>query len=181
MRKVILYAAMSLDGYLADSQGNVDWIGGDGSSDVELPWYEEFYDTVDTILMGRKTYTQIVTELSPGIWLYGDKKTYVFTHQGEEDKNEIVFTGRSPKDLIHWLKHRKGKDIWLCGGKELISQLMNQNLIDEYHITLVPTLLGEGLSLFSSLPSQAPLKLKSTREENGMVDLVYEKREPQSQ
>lgn len=175
MRKVILYVAMSLDGYLADKEGSVNWIEGDGSQQEELPWYEEFYHTVDTILMGRVTYEQITKELSPDIWMYGDKKTYVFTTGEEATSKEIDFTSRTPSQLLSWLKHRKGTDIWLCGGQNLIAQCIKEDLIDEYHITLVPTLLGGGLGLF---PEGSPqlLQLQSTRHSNGMVDLVYRKR-----
>lgn len=179
MRKVILYAAMSIDGYLADKQGGIDWLEGDGSSNDSMPWYEDFYESVDTILMGRNTYQQIVEDITVGFWLYGDKKTYIFTSQGEKEegnKKELVFTAKNPADLIHWLKHRKGKDIWLCGGANLIAQCQKAQLIDEYHLTLIPTLLGEGLPLFAPQEGESPLKLLSTREENGMVDLVYGKR-----
>lgn len=182
MRKVILYVAMSLDGYLADDQKSVNWIQGDGSSQEDSPWYEAFYNTIDTILMGRGTYQQIIEEHSFGIWLYGDKKTYVFTHRGNEergDNKEIIFTDRDPAAQINWLKHRKGGDIWLCGGADLIGQCLAQNLIDEYHITLIPTLLGDGLPLFPTFPLDAketPLTLVSCQQENGMLDLIYKKR-----
>lgn len=183
MRKVILYTAMSLDGYLADEQKSVHWIQGDGSSEEEENhWYENFYNSIDTILMGRGTYQQIIEEHSFGIWLYGDKKTFVFTHQGNEEKGsnkEIVFTDRPPAQQIHWLKHRKGGDIWLCGGADLIQQCLEQNLIDEYHITLVPILLGDGLPLFPHFPKESretPLTLVSCEKENGMIDLIYKKR-----
>lgn len=180
MRKVILYVAMSLDGYLADQNKNVDWIEGDGSSENDSPWYESFYQSIDTILMGRNTYQQIIQDLSFGIWLYGDKKSYIFTSQGNEERGknkELVFTDRNPKDLIHWLKHRKGKDIWLCGGSDLITQMVEANLIDEYHITLIPTLLGEGIPLFPKGETENKLTLLSSQHENGMVDLIYKKRE----
>lgn len=176
MRKVILYAAMSLDGYLADKEGKVDWIGGDGS-DLEAVsnWYEEFYHSVDCILMGRRTYEQIVTELSPDCWIYGGKQTYVFTHQEQEALPEIEFTQKSPQELLRWLKHRKGKDIWLCGGGDLIGQLVEEDLIDEYHLTLIPVLLGGGIPMFPPQAEAQRLKLISSRQGNGMADLVYEK------
>lgn len=179
MRKTILYVAMSLDGYLADQEGSVDWISGDGSSDGENQWYEAFYDSIDCIFMGKNTYHQIIHQLSPSLWLYGDKQTYVFTQETQENQNpmpQIQFTQKKPAQLLHWLKHRKGKDIWICGGSQLISALMAENLIDEYHITLIPCLLGGGLPLFSPNHPPENLKLRSCETDDGMIDLVYEKR-----
>lgn len=177
MRNVILYVAMSLDGYLADTNGSVSWIEGDGTGDADMPWYEEFYNSIDTILMGRVTYEQITKEISPDIWMYGDKKTHVFTSGDEGESRDILFTNRSPSQVISWLKHRKGKDIWLCGGKQLITTCMQENLIDYYHITLIPTLLGGGTPLFSPETCNEKLQLVSCREHSGMVDLIYKKRE----
>lgn len=179
MRKVILYGAMSLDGYLADREGGVDWICGDGSGEEDMPWYEEFYQGIDTILMGRRTYEQILNELSPGLWLYGDKKTYVFSHDLKEETKEIVFTDKNPVEFVKWLKNRKGTDIWLCGGAELYGSFIGADLVDEYHLTLIPTVLGGGISLFSGFSGnegEKKLSLVSYRQENGMVDLVYRKR-----
>lgn len=175
MRKVILYAAMSLDGYLADSQGKLDWLCGENPEESNQ-WYEEFYDSIDCILMGRRTYQQIAEELSPEFWIYGDKQSYVFGSTPQEDQGQITFTEKSPADLLRWLKHRKGKDIWLCGGAKLIEAMIAADLVDVYHISIIPTLLGEGISLFPQRNQQQTLHLQSSREDNGIVDLVYVKR-----
>lgn len=176
MRKVILYTAISLDGYLADREGSIHWISGNSTSEESMPWYETFYQNIDVILMGNTTYAQITKEISPDIWMYGDKKTYVFTHSGNGESKEITFTDKNPTELIHWLKHRKGKDIWLCGGSNLIAQCINEDLVDEYHVTLVPTLLGSGIPLFPQQDRERPLKLLSHQVADGLVDLVYKKR-----
>ena len=73
MRKAILYIAMSLDGYIADARGGVDWLTGDGSEPEHEGSYPAFYNAVDTVIMGHTTYRQITCELSPGHWVYGDK------------------------------------------------------------------------------------------------------------
>lgn len=177
MRKAILYAAMSLDGYLADETGSVDWLEGDGSDeDLVSSWYETFFDSVDCVLMGRVTYEQITTELSPDIWMYGGKQTYVFTKTPQEPLPDIEFTQRNPVELLRWLKHRKGKDIWICGGAKLIEAMMAEDLVDEFHISLVPTLLGKGIPLFPTSDISRKLTLISTEKANGMVDLIYRKR-----
>ncbi len=175
MRKVILYVASSLDGYLADDEGGLDWLVGENPEEIS-PWYEEFYHGIDTILMGRRTYGQIVEELSPEFWIYGDKETYVFTHQKQENLPKITFTEQNPSDLLRYLKHRKGKDIWLCGGGDLIAQMLEENLVDVIHLSLIPTLLGSGKTLFPSGAIEKKLSLQSVRHENGIVDLVYSRR-----
>ncbi len=175
MRKLILYAAMSLDGYLADPQGGLDWLCGENPEESNQ-WYEEFYDSIDCILMGKRTYQQIAEELSPEFWIYGEKQTYVFTTTPQEDLPQITFTEKSPTDLLRWLKHRKGKDIWLCGGAKLIESMIAEDLVDVYHISIIPTLLGEGISLFPKGKSIQTLSLQSSKQDNGIVDLVYVKR-----
>ena len=84
MTKIILYVAISLDGYIAKKDGSVDWL----SSYDEDYGYEKFLSTLDTIIMGRKTYQQV---LSFGEWPYSGLKTYVFTHQKFKDENNVKF------------------------------------------------------------------------------------------
>ena len=174
MRKVILYIAMSLDGYIADKQGGVGWLGGDGS-DVNSPGsYSNFLRSVDTIIMGYTTYQQIVSELSPEVWVYPGKKTYVITHRPLESGDDIIFTSKGLSLLIADLKWRKGKNIWICGGASIANQLLDLELIDRIHITMIPTLLGDGLRLFSKRSKETRLELITTQSSNGMTDLVYE-------
>lgn len=78
MRKISLFIAMSLDGYIADSKGSVDWLSGQGNDDENIDVYSEFAKNIDTVLMGWNTYHQIVTELSPKEWIYKDFTTCIF-------------------------------------------------------------------------------------------------------
>ena len=80
MRKISLFIAMSLDGYIADSKGGVDWLVGQGNDDENIDAYSDFVKDIDTVLMCWNTYYQIVTELSPNEWVYDDFTTYVVTH-----------------------------------------------------------------------------------------------------
>lgn len=175
MKKVSLFIAMSLDGYIADSKGNVDWINGQ-SNDVNVDSYSEFVKDIDTVIMGFNTYHQIVTELSPNEWVYSDFKTYVITHKSKKTSDKITFTNESLVKLIKKLQVKNGKGIWICGGANIINQLVNENLIDEYYITVIPTLLGSGIRLFENNNFEIKLKLIKTRSYNGMVDLVYARR-----
>ena len=91
MGQVVLYLAISVDGYLADEQGGVDWLSGDGSEPDAPGSYPAFLDTVDAIVMGWTTYHQLVTELSPDSWPYEGRPCYVVTHRQEEDQEHISF------------------------------------------------------------------------------------------
>ena len=105
MKKVSLFIAMSLDGYIADSEGSVEWLVGQGDDADNIDTYSEFAKDIDTVIMGWNTYHQIVTELSPNEWVY-----------------KINFTNESSVDLVKKLREESGKDIWICGGATLIQQ-----------------------------------------------------------
>lgn len=167
---------MSLDGYIADRQGGVDWLKGQSQEDEAIDAYSEFVKDIDTVLMGWNTYHQIVTELSPGQWVYKDFTTYVFTHREESSPENIRFVNRDPVRLVKELREEPGKDIWVCGGASLVRQLVREDLIDCYYITVIPTLLGAGLRLFGQAEREIPLRLLRTRSYNGMTDLVYTRR-----
>ena len=79
MKKICLFIAMSLDGYIADSKGSVEWLTGQGNDEDNIDSYSEFVKDKDTVVMGWNTYHQIVTELSPEDWVYDDFTTYVVT------------------------------------------------------------------------------------------------------
>ncbi len=81
MRKIKLYIAISLDGFIADKNGSVAFLGGDGSDEQNFGSYLDFIETIDTVILGHSTYNQIVTELSPDEWAYKGKTSYVLTHR----------------------------------------------------------------------------------------------------
>lgn len=176
MRKVIAYIAVSLDGYIADKNQDVAWLSGDGSDEQNFGSYPEFIETVDTVILGYTTYHQIITDLSPDKWVYEGKQSYVLTSRECESRAEIIFTKQNIEDLIRKLKSVNGKNIWLCGGASIINQFHKLGLIDEYTITVIPTILGDGIRLFETSEDERKLKLLSTTVYNGIVDLTYESR-----
>lgn len=176
MRKVILYIAMSLDGYIADAEGKVDWLTGQDSDLPEDGSYEEFEKEIDTVIMGWKTYHQIVTELSPKEWVYGNLQSYVITHRKAGSEDGILFTSQSPGTLVRELKEQKGKDIWICGGANLVRQLVEEDLIDQYRISVIPTILGKGIPLFGTMEKEIRLRLMEAQGRNGITELIYERR-----
>ena len=176
MKKISLFIAMSLDGYIADSKGSVDWLAGQGNEDENVDAYSEFVKDIDTVIMGWNTYHQIVTELSPKEWVYNDLTTYVVTHRSKASSDKIHFTNEDPALLLKKLREEGGKGIWICGGANLIQQLVREDMVDCYHITVIPTILGSGIRLFEKTDREIKLRLLKTRSYNGMTDLIYTKR-----
>lgn len=175
MRKISLFIAMSLEGYIADSKGGVDWLTGQ-SDDDSIDTYGDFVKGIDTVLMGWNTYHQIVTELSPDKWVYDDFTTYVVTHHKETSSDKIKFIDEGPAGLVKKLRKESGKDVWICGGANIVQQLIREDLIDCYYITVVPTILGSGIRLFENAEHEIKLRLLKTQTYNGMTDLVYTRR-----
>ena len=176
MKKVMLYIGMSLDGYIANKDMKVDWMIGENSNNQEDSSYNEFITNIDTIIMGYTTYYQIVNELSKNNWPYKDMMTYVITHRLLLNQEEIIFTNEKLFNLIQRLKKTEGKNIWICGGANIVNQLIKLNLIDEYHITIIPTILGGGVKLFNNNNSEIKLKLVAKACYNGIVQICYQKR-----
>ena len=115
MKKISLFIAMSLDGYIADSKGSVDWLAGQGNEDENVDAYSEFVKDIDTVIMGWNTYHQIVTELSPKEWVYNDLTTYVVTHSPKASSDKIHFTNEDPALTAQKAAGRRWKrymDMW---------------------------------------------------------------------
>lgn len=174
-RKVILYISQSLDGFIADSIGNVDWISGNDKDYVGNYGYENFIKDIDTVILGYNTYIQIKNELSPDNWVYENLKSYVLTSKKIEDTPNIKHINMDVKELIDSLQQEQGKNIWICGGANLVNQCVKEDLIDEYQITTVPIILGSGIRLFEENNRKIRLKLKDKREENGLIIGIYTK------
>jgi len=176
MRKTVLFIAMSLDGFIADSGGGVGWLKGQGCDSENLDVYSGFVKHIDTILMGWNTYHQVTVELSPEEWIYRDFITYVFTHNKINSTEQIRFTDEDPVSLLEKLRSGYGKNIWVCGGANLVQQLMCKDMIDQYYISVIPTLLGSGIRLFGNIEKEIKLRLIKTQTYNGITDLVYARR-----
>jgi dihydrofolate reductase len=170
-RKVVLFIAMSLDGYIADAKGDIGFL-----SAVEQPGedygYGEFIQTVDTVVLGRKTYDKVLGFGIP--FPHADKQTYVITRTPGPSKDRIHFYTGNPGDLIRQLKEESGKNIFVDGGAEIVNALLKENLIDEFIISIIPVLLGDGVALFNPNRPGAGLKHVNTRSfGKGLVQLHY--------
>lgn len=175
-RKVILYISQSLDGFIADSNGSVNWILGNNENYDSDYGYETFIKDIDTVILGANTYKQITNELSPDKWVYENLQSYVLTNERIEDTTNIKYVNMNIKELINRLQQENGKNIWICGGANLVNQCVKANLIDEYQITTVPVILGNGIRLFEENNKNIKLELKDTKEENGLILGIYVKR-----
>lgn len=170
-RKLILYIATSLDGYIATEDESLEWLfktDGDGDNG-----YSEFYRTIDTILMGRRTYDWIINE-EKGDFPYKNKKCYVFS-KSICDKNKYVeFINSDIVEFTNKIKAAEGENIWIVGGGNLLHFFIKERLVDEFIITVAPTLIGRGIPLFKEVDFETELKLKRIRQFNQFAELHYE-------
>lgn len=171
-RKTILYIAMSLDGFIADIYGKVDWIE---QQPEEINYNSKFLDEIDTIIMGESTYQQITKDLSPDKWPYEGKKTYVFSDKVAMSDKNVEFKCGNLLEFIERIKQENGKDIWILGGASIVNQIFRQ--IDEYKITIIPVLLGSGIRLFFNDNIKVPLKLVDIKKSGEYAELYYEKQQ----
>jgi dihydrofolate reductase len=171
MRKVVLFIATSLDGYIAGKDGNTDWLFTDGDFG-----YHEFYQSIDTTIMGYSTYYFIAQFPE---FPYPDKKNYVFSRkQRIPDNNPVEFVFGNAVEFTKKLKKSDGKNIWLVGGGQINSLLLNANLIDQMIISIHPVALGQGIKLFRD-ESLKRLNFKLINHQvfdRGLVQLTYENR-----
>ena len=177
MRKVTLYIAVSLDGYIADNKGKVDWLKGEHSDSENIDSYGDFVKEVDTVVMGWNTYHQVATELSPNEWIYSELTSYIITHRLLPSTDNQKFVRDDPCNIIQNLKKDQGRGIWVCGGANIVQPLMKADLIDEYYISIIPTILGSGIRLWCGNEKEIKLKLLHTRSYNGITELVYVRRQ----
>jgi len=172
-RKIILNLAMSVDGYIASEDGGFDWIVGDGDDklDTEKKWdYAEFVNNVDVVVMGKNCYEQNFHND------FKDKKVYVATSQNLEDYENIHFVDGDICKVIEEERKKEGKDIFLFGGGGLVDNFIKADIIDEYIVGIIPTILGKGKSLFLENNPKIDLHLQDCIIDKGVMILRYSKR-----
>lgn len=175
-RKLILYISMSLDGFIATKEDDLSWL-----SIVEKKGedygYADFNKKIDTYIVGRKTY-DVILKLTGGIFPQAKQhKCYVITREERENENGITFYNGDLEKLIHQLKQEKGKNIYCDGGSQIVKLLMEKNLIDEYIISVIPIILGDGKRLFIGKNPMIHLEaLPCKQYESGLIQLRYKKK-----
>lgn len=170
-RNLVLFIASSLDGYIATKDESLEWlfkVEGEGDNG-----FSEFYETVDTILMGKRTYDWVMkqeTEKFP----YKNKECYVFTRSPYKETEYVKFVNDDINNFVNKLKNKDGKNIWVVGGGELLNSFIQEDLVDEFIITIAPTLIGNGIPLFKEGNQELELSLKGTKRFNQFIELHYE-------
>ena len=167
MRRVRYNCAMSLDGYIADSDDGYDWIVIDPDID-----FEELSSQFDTYLMGRRTYEVVGRAAShrPA------DRQFVFSNSlKQSEHSDIQIVGENWVETVRSLRAESGKDIWLFGGGRLFASLCNHGLVDTVEVSVIPVLLGGGVPFVAGLSGLVKLILKEQRiyAKTGTALLVY--------
>jgi len=172
-RKLMVFIATSLDGYIATPEGSIDFLK-IVQKEGEDYGYSKFKETVDTIIIGRKTFDQVN---SMGFeYPHTEQTTYVITRSSRPDNKKVKFYTGNIKELIIKLQREEGKNLYCDGGAEIIDLLIHADLIDEYIISVIPILLGNGISLFKQGRPEQKLELLSSKSfEKGLIQMHYKR------
>jgi dihydrofolate reductase len=168
MRSLVLNLAVSLDGYIAGPNGEYDWCFTDADYGMT-----DFLKSVDTTVMGGKSYRLLLEAGAP----YPEFTNYVFSRTEKTSPHpNVVLVSDDIPTFVNSLKRKKGKNIWLFGGSEIIQPLMQENIVDELILSIHPIILGGGLPLFKSLDERKIIRLTdSITYPSGLVQLIYKK------
>jgi dihydrofolate reductase len=181
--RVTIHMAASLDGFIARKDGRVDWLetsdnfaGGDTMSPESVA---EFLTTIDCYVMGSRTYETALNFEEKGLgWSYGDKPTFVLTHRTlRKTRNSVEFCSGDLARLVSERLKPHFRSIWFVGGGEISAECLRLRLADEVRYSIVPMLIGDGLSFFQGLDQDVALHLlEATAYKSGIVALRYEVR-----
>jgi dihydrofolate reductase len=172
MRKITFGVANSLDNFIARGNGAVDWLMW---SDEVMEIMSDFWKKIDTVLMGRKTYTVAVEQSKGKKNPYPDIKTYVFSRTLKAEENaDVQIVSENAVEFVRKLKSEAGKEICVMGGGEFAKSLFEAELIDEIGFNIHPVLLGSGVPLFLEMKRQIDLELIESRQlKTGCVYVLY--------
>lgn len=177
-RKIIAYLATSADGYIARPDGDVEWLN---RRPHKIDYgMRAFYRSIDTILLGRKTYDWALAyqkKMGGKISIFDTKvANYVFSRKPPKPVAPgVAFVSEPVKAFCRWLRAKPGKHIWMMGGGELIASFLDAGEIDTFEMHVIPNFIGEGIPLIAPRYRDVPLKLLSARKyPDGVVRLRYE-------
>lgn len=176
MRKLSVFIATSLDGYIAkpnDDLGFLKLVEKDG----EDYGYAEFTANIDTIIIGRKTYDWVQREIGTSHYDNGERNVYVITRTERQNVGKTTFYTGNITDLVQQLKSETGKNIYCDGGAEIVNELLKSDLIDEFIISIVPVLVGNGTRLFKDGRPEQLLELVNSKTfDTGLTQLHYKRK-----
>ena len=173
-RKVVLFISMSLDGYVATKDDDLSFLE-TVQVEGEDYGYSAFTSTIDTYIIGRKTY-DVVTKLLDGKFPQADQfQCYIITRQSIPNQDNITFYNGDIETLISDLRSKPGKHIYCDGGPQIVKLLLDKVLIDELIISVVPVLLGDGKKLFESgIPYHQLKHIETKSYDSGLVQIKYQ-------
>jgi len=172
-RQVILYIAMSLDGYIAKPNDDLSFLS-IVEKDGEDYGYADFVSSIDTVIIGRKTYDWVMKQV--GEFPHADKNAYIITRTARPTIGKTIFYTGDLTDLVRKLKSENGKNIFCDGGAEIVNELLNNDLLDELIISVIPILIGNGTRLFKDGRPEQKLKLLNVKTFNtGLTQLHYKR------
>lgn len=178
MRKLSLFIAMSLDGYIAKPNDDLSFLNRVEKAGEDYG-YAEFTATVDTLIIGRKTYDYVLRHVGPSHYDNGQRDVYVITRTERPKVGRTTFYTGNPAELVKRLKSGNGKNIYCDGGAEVINELMKHDLIDDFIISVVPVLLGDGTRLFNDGRPEQILELVTAKTfDTGLAQLHYKREKP---
>ncbi|MFZ9005745.1 MAG: dihydrofolate reductase family protein, partial [Nitrosopumilaceae archaeon] len=159
-----VYIASSVDGYIARENGSVDWLPENADSG-----YSDFYKSIDTVIIGKTTYDQILTF---GEYPYKDKKSFVFTRTNQNKDENVEFLFNVEKFIEEGFPDA-GQNIWLVGGAQIIASFIKNQAVDEIIISLIPVLLGKGIPLFKNIENEIKLEFIKTKKYAQLAEMHY--------
>jgi dihydrofolate reductase len=170
VRKVVFGGANSVDNFIARQDHAVDWLIW---SDDVAAITARFWTTIDTVVMGRKTY-EVARKSGLGEGYPGVKNYVCSRTLPDQPASNVTIVREDAADFVRRLKEQDGKDICVMGGGELARSLLEAGLIDEIGFNIQPVLLGSGIPLFHPMTRQIDLELKECRPlEHGCVYVMY--------
>jgi dihydrofolate reductase len=180
---VTIHMVASLDGFIARRDGGTKWLETtdhfEGGATLTPEAIETFLKTIDCYVMGSRTYETALNFESRGLgWSYGDKPTFVLTHRAlPKTRDTVEFYAGDLERLVNEQLKPRFRSIWFVGGGEVSTACLRLGLADEVRYSIVPVVIGDGISFFQGLDRDVALHLvESTAYKNGMVALRYEVR-----
>jgi dihydrofolate reductase len=175
--KIIVYIATSIDGYIADEDGSIEWLNTiPNPSNDDLGW-SDFINSIDAIVMGKNTFDKVLSfniDWPYPVPVFVLSNSMVTAPNGYKDKIKII--NGNPKEIACFLKKQGFNNVYIDGGKT-VQQFLNDDLIDELTITKIPILLGGGIPLFSEHGNQMAFELVETKVLiNQLVKIRYERK-----
>jgi dihydrofolate reductase len=184
---VTIHMAASLDGFIARKDGRVDWLetadefpGGDT---LDPAFVEAFLETIDCYVMGSRTYETARRFEAQGLgWAYGDKPTFVLTSRElPRTRQSVEFYAGDLASFVNDRLRPRFRSIWFVGGGVVCGECLRLGLADEIRYSILPVLIGDGISFFETLDREFALHLAEVKPyKNGIVELRYEVRRPPS-